>query len=264
MALPDGTQIHVGADGHMELPVGSVLMKEFSLGATRLETRLLVHHSDGDWAGYTYVWDDTGSDATLASGRSQKLVGSQVWTFPSRADCLTCHTTAAGRSLGPDTRQMNAPMVYPDGRYANQLATLDHIGLFDGPLGALSSLSTLSAYAATGSLGDSLDARSRSYLHANCAHCHRPGSTGGNATAADFRFEDTFVQMNICNVDPIQGTLGIAGAKLLAPGSPSTSIISARMHATDSTRMPLIASSVVDPTGTAMIDGWISSIATCP
>src|SRR5207244_9316833 len=65
LAIPDGTQIHVNPDGHWALPVGSVLMKEFSLNGQRLETRLLVHHDDGEWAGYTYVWDDTGTDATL-------------------------------------------------------------------------------------------------------------------------------------------------------------------------------------------------------
>ncbi len=260
MALPDGTQIHVGGDGHFELPVGAVLMKEFSLGGTRLETRLLVHHADGDWAGYTYVWDAGGADATLIDGRQQTNVNGQEWTFPSRADCLSCHTVAAGRSLGPDVRQFNHPYQYPDGRNANELATLDHIGLFDAPIGDPSTLTAFSAYGST----DSVELRARSYLHANCAHCHRPGSTGGLVTAIDFRFEETFLEMNICNVAPMAGTLGIANAELLAPGSAATSVISARMHATDTTRMPPIASILVDPTGTSIVDGWITSVSSCP
>jgi uncharacterized repeat protein (TIGR03806 family) len=259
MALPDGMQITVG-DGHWQLPIGSVLMKEFSLGGTRLETRLLVHHDDGDWAGYTYVWDDTGVDATLIDGRQQKVVGGQTWTFPSRADCLACHTTAAGRSLGPDTRQLNRAMIYPDGRYANILATLDHLGMFDAAIGNPSSLPAFPGYESPAPL----EQRARSYLNANCAHCHQPGSTASNSAVADFRYDETLAQMMVCNVDPTQGSLGVANAKLLSPGDVADSLISVRMHATDTSRMPKIGSSVVDPTGTMIVDGWISSLTVCP
>jgi uncharacterized repeat protein (TIGR03806 family) len=257
LAIPDGTQIHVNSDGHWALPVGSVLMKEFSLNGQRLETRLLVHHDDGDWAGYTYVWDDNGTDATLIDGRLQKVYGTQTWTFPGRADCLACHTTAAGRSLGPDTRQFNRDIVYPDGRYANQLDTLAHLGMLDT---AIMSPGAFVSYSGT----DPVDVRARTYLHANCSHCHRPGSTAGNFTAANFLYDTAFADMNICNVNPIQGNLGIAGAKLLAPGDTASSLVSVRMHRTDEYRMPKVGSSVVDPVGTQVVDGWISSLTTCP
>jgi len=51
---------------------------------------------------------------------------------------------------------------------------------------------------------------------------------------------------------------------LLAPGSTANSLISVRMHSTDLYRMPKIGSSVVDPTGTSIVDGWINSLTTCP
>jgi len=54
VALPPGGRIHIADDGHWDLPIGTVLVKEFSLGNKRVETRLLVHHDDGDWAGYSY------------------------------------------------------------------------------------------------------------------------------------------------------------------------------------------------------------------
>ena len=89
MALPDGGQIHVNDDGDWDLPIGTVLMKEFSLGGKRVETRLLVHHDDGDWAGYSYEWSDDQTDATLLPASKTKDLGNgQTWYFPSRTDCL--------------------------------------------------------------------------------------------------------------------------------------------------------------------------------
>jgi uncharacterized repeat protein (TIGR03806 family) len=257
LAIPDGTQIHVNSDGHWALPIGSVLMKEFSLNGQRLETRLLVRHDDGDWAGYTYVWDDNGADATLIDGRVQKTVGAQTWTFPGRTDCLACHTVAAGRQLGPDTRQFNRNIVYPGGRFANQLDTLAHLGMLD------TTITNPGAFVSyTGS--DPVEVRAKTYLHANCAHCHRPGSTASNSTDANFLFDTALHDMNVCNVDPTQGNLGITGAKLFAPGDPSKSLMSVRMNRTDEYRMPKVGSSVVDPVGTMLMGAWITSVQTCP
>src|SRR5205823_6444908 len=109
----DGKYIHVNADGDFNLPIGSVLMKEFRLGDRRVETRLLMRHSDGEWAGYSYEWNDAQTDATLLpAGKSRSLSG-QTWTFPSRSQCLECHTAAAGRSLGLELGQLNRDLQYP-------------------------------------------------------------------------------------------------------------------------------------------------------
>ena len=143
MALPDNTRIHVNADGDFDLPVGSVLVKEFQLGGKRVETRLLVRHADGEWAGYTYRWDDAETDATLLSGNETRVVGGQAWYYPSRAECLACHTAAAGRTLGLEVAQLNAPFNYSGDKVANQLATLDHLGMFDAPIGNPAQLAVL-------------------------------------------------------------------------------------------------------------------------
>src|SRR5262249_17727125 len=125
-------------DGDFDLPIGSVLMKTFSVANQRVETRLFVHHADGDWAGYSYEWNDAGTDATLLpAGKTKPLANGPTWYFPSRTECLECHTTAAGRSLGPEIAQLNRDFTYTQtNRISNQLATLDHIGLFDAPLPA--------------------------------------------------------------------------------------------------------------------------------
>ena len=63
---------------------------------------------------------------------------------------------------------------------------------------------------------------------------------------------------------PQEGNLGVQGARLLVPGMPGQSLISLRMHALDVTRMPPLASSVVDTTGAKLVDDWITSLTACP
>jgi hypothetical protein len=65
LAIPDGTTIGVGEDGDFGLPIGSTVLKTFSFGGKRIETRLFVRHDDGEWAGYSYEWNDAQTDATL-------------------------------------------------------------------------------------------------------------------------------------------------------------------------------------------------------
>jgi hypothetical protein len=66
--------------------------------------------------------------------------------------------------------------------------------------------------------------------------------------------------MNVCNA---QGQM--SGGTLLVPGHPESSLISQRIAATDAElRMPPLGSVVVDTTGSALVDGWIGSVASCP
>jgi hypothetical protein len=50
----------------------------------------------------------------------------------------------------------------------------------------------------------------------------------------------------------------------LTPGDPSKSIMSLRVHASDTKRMPPVAVSILDPVGSKILDDWISSVTTCP
>jgi hypothetical protein len=149
IAMPDwlkpNTTIGIEPDGDFRFPIGTVLLKEFRLGSKIVETRLLVRHSHGEWAGYSYEWNDAQTDATLVAGSKTRLWGQRTWTYPSRSECLQCHTAAAGRSLGPEIIQLHTGKIYPStGRKGNQLATFDAIGLFTNGLPApLSDLSRL-------------------------------------------------------------------------------------------------------------------------
>ena len=108
IGLPNGPSIAVGANDDWDFPNGTVLMKNFSVGTRLIETRLLMRHPDGNWGGFTYEWNAQQTDANLVQGGAVRDIGGgQQWIFPSEAQCLQCHTSAAGRALGPETAQLN-------------------------------------------------------------------------------------------------------------------------------------------------------------
>lgn len=259
LALPNNARITVLPNGEWDLPNGSVLIKEFSIGSVRAETRFFVRHADGDWSGYTYRWNAEQTDADLLDTRVQAPVNGQTWTFPSRGDCMSCHTEAAGRVLGLETAQLNRAITYPaSGRTDNQLRTLGHLNMFTSTMPAHT---TLPAYAEPFGTRPVAE-RARAYLHANCSNCHREG--GGAVTPPNLLHSNTFAQMGICNATPQRGTLGITNARLLTPGLPASSLMSVRLHTTGPARMPPLGGSVVDTAGTALIDSWINSLTSCP
>ena len=260
IALPDDGKVTIGADGDFDFPNGTVAMKEFTVGGKRVETRLLMKHPDGIWAGYSYEWRDDGSDADLLPAGKTKSLGTQSWTYPNRNDCLVCHTLAAGRTLGLEVAQQNGDFTYESTlRISNQLATLDHIGLFATAPG---DPTMLPALAHVDDAQKSLDDRARGYLHSNCSICHRPMGTGQGPQ--DLRFSTTFKATMLCNTDPSEGNLGVTGSKLIVPGDPTKSIVSLRVHALDANRMPPLATAIVDPVGSKLLDDWITSLTTCP
>jgi uncharacterized repeat protein (TIGR03806 family) len=259
-AIPDGTTIARNAAGDFDFPNRSVILKSFRLGGQLIETRLFMRHPDGVWAGYTYEWNSAQTAATRVIGGKTRQVGGQTWIYPSEGECMQCHTSAAGFSLGPEISQLNGSFSYPPpGRAANQLATLEHINLFTAPLPG--EPATLPALADPANNGASLDSRARAYLHTNCALCHRPG--GPTPSNMDLRSTTALAATNACNVVPQEGNLGIANARLIAPGDAARSLVVERMNRRDARGMPPIGSSVVDSSGVTLLSDWINSLGGC-
>jgi uncharacterized repeat protein (TIGR03806 family) len=258
-------------------PDGTVLVKTFSLETEpgkkrRLETRILVaanvggteEYGDQVWSGYTYIWNDAQTDAELADlkGADREFTvktaageRTQKWHFPSRAECTMCHTVTAKYALGVNTAQMNRDHNY-GGVVANQLATFEHIGLFDRKLPAKpEKLERLADYRDPRA---DLDARARAYLHANCSHCHRKWG-GGNA---EFQLLSTLAlaDLGVLDVKPQQGTFDLKDPRLLVPGDPDRSMIAHRMARLGLGRMPHIASNTVDEPAVKLIRDWIAAM----
>jgi hypothetical protein len=178
-----------------------------------------------------------------------------VHHFPSRTECTLCHTMSAKYVLGVNTLQANRDHDYGD-RVANQLSTFEHIGLFSKPLPERpEKLPKLADYHDAKA---DLDARARSYLHANCSHCHRKWG-GGNAEF-QLLFALKLEETGIVNVKPNHGNFEINDARLLVPGDPERSLIYKRMNMLGLGRMPHVASNVVDKEGAEVVREWIAKM----
>jgi mono/diheme cytochrome c family protein len=103
-----------------------------------------------------------------------------------------------------------------------------------------------------------LEGRVRAYLHVNCAHCHQ--SAAGGTALIDLRFFDHPADLKAIEQPPVQGTFGIAHARLIAPGDPFRSVLYYRMAKTGSGRMPHVGSDVVDRAGLALLHDWIGNL----
>lgn len=263
-ALPNGSNITIQENGNWSFPIGSVLIKTFLINNAPVETRLLVLHQDGDWGGYTYEWNDAGTEAYLLAAGKTKTVGDQLWRYPSRAQCMNCHTAPSGdlaaeRALGLETAQLNRDVIYAGNLIANQVQTLATVGYFSTNPGSPTNLARMPRP----SDGDaSLTNRARAYLHSNCANCHQPNGPGRGGM--DFRYTTNWVGGGYCNESPSFGSFGLVDARLLKPGAADESIIPLRMQRTDAHRMPPLGVAVVDSQGVAVIDAWIHSLQNCP
>lgn len=260
LALPDGQRIFVNGDGDFEFPSGSVLMKNFRLDSQLVETRLFMRHNNGVWAGYTYEWNAQGTDATRVVGGKSVQVAGQSWLFPSESQCLLCHTSAAGRTLGLEIAQLNGQFGYP-ARTANQLDTLDHIGLLSpSPAQPVAQLPALpDPLGSTGTLAQ----RARSWLHTNCSNCHRPG--GPTSVNLDLRYSTPLASTNACDVVPVRN-LGISNARIIAVGGvdpAGRSMLALRPQRTDADSMPPLQPRRMDAAGTALLTSWINSLTSC-
>ncbi len=276
IAVPDGQTVGFSPAGSWTIPAGTVLVKHFELpidetnpsATRRLETRFLVVTGASAGYGATYKWRVGGTEADLvASGGATEsytiaLAGggmrSQAWPYPSRAQCLDCHTTSAGFVLGVNARQLNGDFAYPaTGVTDNQVRSWSHVGLFNRAVGATETAG-LARMAPVSDASATLEHRVRSYLDANCAQCHRPGGTGQGYF--DARFDTPIEQQGLVE-GPVQNSLGIAGALVVAPGDRSRSMAYHRMDLRgNAEQMPTVASNERDLEALAVLDAWIASL----
>ena len=260
IGLPNGTTIIRNVDDDWEFPNGTVIVKNFRLNGNLVETRHLMRHPDGVWAGYTYEWNALQTEATRIKGGKTVFTNGQLWTYPSESQCMQCHTSAANFALGPETAQLNKNFTYPStSRPVNQLETIDHVMMFTSPLpGPASSLPMLTDPSDSGA---SASERARAYLHTNCAQCHKPG--GPTPSTMDLRYTTVLGNTNACNAIPLGGDLGIANAFLIEPGDAARSLIIARANRRDIHGMPPLGSNLVDTGGINLLTNWINGLNSC-
>jgi len=270
--VPPGEAVHFSPTNEWSFPPGTVFVKNFEIGTDdthpetkrRLETRLIVCDDSGGAYGVTYKWRADNSDADLLETnlnedieiKTATGVRKQTWYYPSRADCLTCHTANAGLVLGVKTRQLNRDFNYPDGRTENELVAWKNLDLFDTDFSD-DAVKQFPALARTDDLSRSLEDRVRSYLDANCAQCHRPNGTVANF---DARYDTPLAEQGIVSGHVLIDQR-IDGARVVAPNDLWRSILLMRMDTVDGYLMPPLARNTVDERGVKMLREWIASLS---
>ena len=269
-------QVAFAPTGEWSFPNGTVFVKQFDLPVDennpvivkRLETRFLVHSTNGAFYGVTYKWRADNSDADLLTNSLSENIlitsstgtRTQIWYYPSPQDCLSCHTLSAGSVLGVKTRQINREFTYPaTARSDNQLRTWNHLGMF-APAIDETSVTNYDRLVRVTDVGAPLEHRVRSYLDANCAHCHRPLGARANF---DARFDTPLVEQNIVS-GPVNDALGLPEAREVAPGSLSRSIMYLRLSTNDSIKMPPLARNLIDSNAVLVLADWIHGLAAPP
>jgi mono/diheme cytochrome c family protein len=229
----------------------------------RLETRLLVCDADGGVYGVTYKWRADGSDADLLDTNLTEAIAiqtatgvrTQQWYYPSRADCLTCHTANAGLVLGVKTRQLNRDFKFPSGVTENELHAWNQLGLFDTNFSD-ADINNFPKLAHADDASRSLEDRARSYLDANCANCHRPR---GTVAFFDARYDAPLAQQNL-----LQGRVlideRIDSPRVIAPNDIWRSILFMRANTTEPFKMPQLARNTIDEQGMNLLRQWIESL----
>ena len=272
----------------MDFPKDTVLAKTLSLQLThgdpkssrRIETQLL-HFNGYDWRGYSYRWDADQKDAQLVESQGSTTTievadasapegkRSQQWKFPSRMGCIRCHNPWAEFTLA-----FNLPQLNRDHQYGqtsdNQLRALQHVGILQetelakNTPNAISVLNSEHAPRLTDpySRAANVNLRARSYLHTNCAHCHR--FNGGGAAKIHVPFDTSIHNTKALGVRPTQGSFGLHDAQILAPSDPYRSILYLRMAKVGPGHMPRLGSSIVDQNGVLLIHDWIQQLSSHP
>ena len=274
IVLPPGGKAVPHATDVWELPVGTILVKSFGFradlrapkSAERLvETRLLIHEetTDGpEWIPHVYLWSEDQTHAERFDGGTIVQVSytgkdgaptTVPYVVPNTNQCIDCHALSkVARPIGITTRQL-ARQIARGGKTVDQLAWLASQGATDG-------VATGTGLTDPYGPGD-LEARARSWLDANCSHCHREGGEGGPSGLSLMATVEDPTSYGICK-SPVAAGPG-TGGKLhdIVPGDPDASILVHRIQSTDpAVKMPEIPNLLTDDAGVALIRQWIAAM----
>jgi uncharacterized repeat protein (TIGR03806 family) len=264
----------------LAFPPGTILVKSFGFAAdlrdpgshvSWAETRVLINGTNG-WDGFTYVWNEEGTDATLLyAGDVRPLSfidrdGGTTYSsylIPSHAQCKQCHDAlGAFTPIGPKARQLNRELDYGDGP-ENELDHWQRVGILDRPSDA-GPAPKLIAWRDPDA--GTVEQRARAYLEGNCAHCHN--ASGSARTTGLFLWADEAAptKYGICK-SPVAAGPATGGFQFdVVPGDSEHSILVHRMASViPDVMMPQIGRSIVDPDGLALVSAWIDGLdGGCP
>ncbi|CAA0080261.1 Uncharacterised protein [Zhongshania aliphaticivorans] len=224
----------------------------------------------------------------------EHYVGStDEYTLPNANQCQSCHANddaeTGSAPIGPKARNLNRPFAsesplttgidsHPvNGK--NQLVYWCQNGLMkncpdnletDPTTLYLSSVERNPIFNIPGDSGytagsdEDIEARVRSYLEVNCAHCHNPRGLAQNTGFYMDVFREVNDTFGICKGPTASGTEGRGGHEYdIVPGNAAESILPYRLGPDATTlaaRMPPIARSTVHGTAVDLVSQWINDV----
>lgn len=227
-------------------PDNMVLAKTIHKGEHRVETQVL--HFDGYWRGYSYQWNEDQTDANLVGKEGlDTVVHGQSYRFPSRSECIRCHGSNFNRPLAFFPGQMNR-----DG----QLEWFKSLGIVDDKFVEMADAQPLVDPSRN---DEPIELRARSWLHSNCAHCHKV--SGGSGLTAQMNIAVPTSQLELVDHRPNRGYFGLDGASQIEPGNPYRSILYYRVATKGAGHMPMVAAQTIDEEGVRLVHDWIRSMS---
>lgn len=316
---PDDATIDMRKTRGWDFPDNTVLVKSFGLPATKnnpqtqrwIETRFLTKQN-GEWVGYSYAWNDEQTEAALVDAKGMdrtfyipegNKMRPQPWHFPSRTECMVCHSRAANFVLGLSTLQMNKQHDYGDTE-ANQLEVLEWLGVlrmnWDADARAelredlkaagknakeineelqriadtkgqrTAPVSSLLFEPASGyerladPYDEGADLTKRARSYLHANCAQCHVEAGGGNAQIQLEFNTSLEKMNLLDVMPLHHKFDIDDARLVAPGAADRSVLLHRMAIRGRGQMPQLATSQVDEAAVAMLRKWIESLKSKP
>lgn len=272
--MPKEVQAEYVGDGNIfNFPTGAVLIKNFYYnnvlpGNSKkiIETRLMIKKADG-WIFANYVWNESQTEATLDPNGSfvniEWLENGQnksvVYRIPSNEECLMCHKNYGSPiPIGPKPQNINSIFNYADGT-ENQLNKWKEMGYLMSNYP--SSINTVVNW---NDQSKTTEERVRSYVDANCSHCH---SSGGHCDyrSLDLTFLATtdLLNMGVCDnpQEDISEYLGYVPTHIIKPGDLLNSTFYIRVNTNEEAiKMPMTGRSLVHEEFVSLLGNWINNL----
>ena len=254
-----------------DFPNGTALIKTFAylnnyqnsnISKQLLETRLLIKKNN-EWVNVSYIWNDDQNEAFLSiAGKtiSTKFVneyGNMIdvrYRVPNINQCKECHTSNKKITpIGPKARNLNKNYEYFDGAM-NQLVKWHNQGWIIDQIDEKNMVDWSNR-----SL--SLDAKARSYLDINCAHCHIEGGSADTSGLYLDYAENRKINLGFFKKPIATGRASNNLRYSIVPGKPNESILLFRMESLDpGIMMPESGRALQHKEAIKLINEWIKNL----
>src|SRR6266567_975810 len=220
----------------------------------------------GMWSDYTRAERLLGvpGKGVIVTADGRRVISGQMWDFPSNTVFSRTLTLELQRGQPSSSRRIETQLLHFDGKGWNPYTFRWNKAQTEAdlvPAQGTNDLFTVTDAAAPGGRRDvpwRFAGRARTWLHVNCAGCHRFGAGGG--VPATFNFDQPVEQTHAYDVKPVRGDFGIIAPRIIAPGDPDRSVILYRISTEGAGHMPYVGSRLVDEAGVQLMRDWIRSL----